>query len=105
MRINKSPNNVLLEKLNSLPARITKAPVKPSANPKTFCHVAFSCDRKNEITKTKMGVIIIMSAALMGVVMLSPAKNISWLMTTPNIPQTISIIKSFFPIFSFSQKR
>ena len=75
MRINKSPNKVSLLKLKPLPASITKAPLKPKTSPSIFCQVAFSWLKKKEITKTRMGVIIIISAAFIGVVMLKPAKT------------------------------
>ncbi len=85
MKINVFPSGTLSPIRVDFPKTVNKIPPQnPRITPNTFSLVIFS-DRKNEDkTNIKIGVIVTITEAWIGVVSSKPFKNNSILIATPN---------------------
>lgn len=98
-----SPNDasgetVLLERVSKT------APQVPKINPPTLEIVKGSFNQMNAITATKMGLAVMMIAALILDDKFNPWKKNNWLIATPNTPHKAVKPKSFPRIFSEGRK-
>ena len=79
------------------------APINPKIIPIIFIKLIFSLINNAEITITRIGLVVIIIAALMGVVRFKPSKKNNWFIATPKRPHkanrgrsellTLSLIK------------
>lgn len=76
------------------------APKPPIKIPISFLFVMIDPKRTELTIRTKMGVIVMISDALMGLVRESPLKKQSWLIATPLRPLAINLHQSCLSIFS-----
>ena len=91
----KSPKAVEELKSNCVPPISMAAPDAARKTPLPRVSVILSLSSQAANTTTKMGVQVMSTAPLMGVVNLSPLKNNSILKPTPNTLHSASLYKSF----------
>ena len=80
------------------------APAIPNVIPINLLTETLSLRTAAAINKTTIGFEIIMMDALIGVVILNPFKNKSWLHATPNTANNAKRGKSFLSIFSLMKR-
>ena len=77
-----------------------QAPVIPITIPLTLRKVMASRIKSEATTSTIIGLVVIISEALMGEVRSRPLKKSNWLVATPNTAHTNNLNKSLFSTFS-----
>ncbi|MCY1228573.1 hypothetical protein D9M72_408970 [compost metagenome] len=83
------------------PYKISKTvPANPNTIPKAFHLRIFSFMMMADNTKTIIGVVTMITEAIIGEVRLNPSKNVSILRATPKKAEAIILGKSFNAIFS-----
>ena len=82
----------------------SKVPANPNIIPKAFHFRIFSFMIIAESTSTIMGVVTIITEAIIGEVRLNPSKKVSILKATPKKAEAIILGKSFKAIFSVFKK-